>query len=234
VSQMQAFDLNIEKVLEHWSVPFAIRELIANALDEQALTGTADPVIVKDEAGCWHIADSGRGVRYEHLTQNENAEKRRHPQVIGQFGMGLKDALAVFDRRAVDVVIRSPHAVITTGRRPKEGFPDIVTLHALVSPPEDPYRVGTDITLCGVTDEDVDTAKRFFLRYSAERLLESTEYGDVLRPDRHNPVGAHLRQGSIRRRGTELPVLLQHHQAVRAVATRAEPRAQQCRPGCLL
>jgi len=39
----QAFDLNIEKVLEHWTVPFAIRELIANALDEQALTGTADP-----------------------------------------------------------------------------------------------------------------------------------------------------------------------------------------------
>jgi hypothetical protein len=34
----QAFDLNIEKVLEHWSVPFAIRELIANALDEQVLT----------------------------------------------------------------------------------------------------------------------------------------------------------------------------------------------------
>jgi hypothetical protein len=45
----QAFDLNIEKVLEHWAVPFAIRELIANA-------------------------------------------KRRQPQVIGQFGMGLKDA----------------------------------------------------------------------------------------------------------------------------------------------
>ena len=37
----QAFDLNIEKVLEHWTVAFAIRELIANALDEQALTGTA-------------------------------------------------------------------------------------------------------------------------------------------------------------------------------------------------
>jgi hypothetical protein len=177
---MQAFDLNIEKVLEHWSVPFAIRELIANALDEQALTGTAAPVIVKDSAGCWHIADAGRGVRYEHLTQNENAEKRSHPQVIGQFGMGLKDALAVFDRRGVDVVIRSPHAVITTGRRPKEGFPDVITLHALVSRAEDPYRTGTDITLCGVTDDDIDVAKRFFLRYSDERLLESTEYGGVL------------------------------------------------------
>ena len=171
----QAFDLNIEKVLEHWTVPFAIRELIANALDEQALTGTADPEIYKDGAGCWHIRDAGRGLRYEHLTQNENAEKRRHSQVIGQFGMGLKDALAVFDRRGVSVMIRSPHAVITTGRRPKEGFPDVVTLHALVSQPSDPGQVGTDITLTGVKDADVETARRFFLRYSDEKLLEATE-----------------------------------------------------------
>ena len=75
----QAFDLNIEKVLEHWTVSFAIRELIANALDEQALTGTAEPAIFKDAAGDWHVADAGRGLRYEHLTQNENAEKRAHP-----------------------------------------------------------------------------------------------------------------------------------------------------------
>jgi hypothetical protein len=89
----QAFDLNIEKVLEHWSVPFAIRELIANALDEQVLTGAADPQIYSGGAGCWYIRDAGRGVRYEHLTQNENAEMRRHPQFIGQFGMGLRNAL---------------------------------------------------------------------------------------------------------------------------------------------
>ena len=167
-------------MLEHWTIPFAIRELIANALDEQALTGTSDPAIFKDGGGNWHVADAGRGVRYEHLTQNENAEKRRHPQVIGQFGMGLKDALAVFDRRGVGVEIRSAHADITTGRRPKEGFPDVVTLHALISRPSDPSRIGTDIVLTGVADEDVETAKGFFLRYSGERLLESTEYGDVL------------------------------------------------------
>jgi hypothetical protein len=176
----QAFDLNIEKVLEHWTIPFAIRELIANALDEQALTGTAEPMIFKDEDGRWHIADSGRGLRYAHLTQKEDAEKRRHPEVIGQFGMGLKDALAVFDRRGVAVAIRSPHADITTGRKAKDAFPDVVTLHALVSPPSQPSRTGTDIALVGVKDEDVDAAQRFFFRYSGERLLESTEYGDVL------------------------------------------------------
>jgi hypothetical protein len=190
----QAFDLNIEKVLEHWTIPFAIRELIANALDEQALTGTSDPQIFKDSGGFWHVADAGRGVRYEHLTQNENAEKRRHPNVIGQFGMGLKDALAVFDRRGVGVEIRSAHADITTGRRPKEGFPDVVTLHALVAPPSDPSRVGTDVVLSGVRDEDIDTAKGFFLRYSGERLLESTEFGDVLaRESRHRPARVYVK-----------------------------------------
>jgi hypothetical protein len=190
----QAFDLNIEKVLEHWTVPFAIRELIANALDEQALTGTSEPVIFKDDNGRWHVTDDGRGVRYEHLTQNENEEKRRNPHVIGQFGMGLKDALAVFDRRGVGVVIRSSHADITTGRRPKDGFPDVVTLHALVSPPSDAVRPGTDVALTGVKDADIEAAKGFFLRYSGERLLESTQYGQVLaRFDQHRPARVYVK-----------------------------------------
>src|SRR5206468_228331 len=37
------FDLNIERGLENWTIAHAIRELIANALDEAALTGTAEP-----------------------------------------------------------------------------------------------------------------------------------------------------------------------------------------------
>jgi hypothetical protein len=193
-AESQAFDLNIEKVLEHWTIPFAIRELIANALDEQAITGTSEPVIFKDDNGRWHVRDDGRGVRYEHLTQNENAEKRRNQHVIGQFGMGLKDALAVFDRRGVGVAIRSSHADITTGRRPKDGFPDVVTLHALVSPPSDPARPGTDIALTGVKDADIDAAKGFFLRYSGERLLESTEYGQVLaRSDQRRPARVYVK-----------------------------------------
>jgi hypothetical protein len=34
------FDFNIERVLENWTVAHALREVIANALNEQALTGT--------------------------------------------------------------------------------------------------------------------------------------------------------------------------------------------------
>ena len=82
----------------------------------------------------------------------------------------------------------------TTGRRPKEGFPDVVTLHALVSPPSDPGQTGTDIALTGVKDADVEAAKNFFLRYSGESPLESTEYGDVLaRPDRRQPARIYVK-----------------------------------------
>ena len=68
------FDLNIERVLEDWGVRHALREVIANALDEQILTKTPDVEIRKDKAGRWHIRDYGRGLRYEHLTQNETHE----------------------------------------------------------------------------------------------------------------------------------------------------------------
>ncbi|HEX7298879.1 MAG TPA: hypothetical protein VF257_07710 [Solirubrobacteraceae bacterium] len=69
------FDLNIQRVLEHWSVSEALREVIANALDEQALTRTADVEIAESADAVWHIRDFGRGLRYEHFTQNENPEK---------------------------------------------------------------------------------------------------------------------------------------------------------------
>ena len=44
---VKEFDLNIEKILESWEVYHAIREIIANALDEQILTNTKDIVIKK-------------------------------------------------------------------------------------------------------------------------------------------------------------------------------------------
>lgn len=69
-----AFDLNIERVLEHWPVAYAVREFIANALDEHLLTGTAEPTITRLRDQHWAIDDFGRGLRYEHLTQRENPE----------------------------------------------------------------------------------------------------------------------------------------------------------------
>jgi DNA gyrase/topoisomerase IV subunit B len=125
IDNMRKFDLNIERVLEHWTVAHALREVIANALDEAALTGTASPEIFKDDVGSWHIKDAGRGLRYEHLTQNENKEKLKYPElVIGKFGVGLKDALATFDRRHIQVRILHLTMILPLAQLPSTALPN--------------------------------------------------------------------------------------------------------------
>jgi hypothetical protein len=182
---MREFDLNIERVLENWTVVHALREVIANALDEQALTGTREPEIFRDNDGRWHVRDWGRGLRYEHLTQNEDREKLAQPDlVVGKFGVGLKDALATFDRHGVSVLIKSRHGNITTGKQAKHGFADIKTLHALITEPADPGFTGTEFILHGeaLGEKQVEEAKGLFLRYAGDEELGVTQFGLVLRP----------------------------------------------------
>jgi len=183
------FDLNIEKVLEDWEVYHAIREVIANALDENLLTKTKEIEIFKDGQSKWHIRDFGRGLRYEHLTQNECEEKLAHPNlVIGKFGVGLKDALATFDRHKVKVLIKSKHGDITVVKSEKHGFEDITTLHASISPPSDMNFQGTEFILEWCTDDDVEIAKNFFLKFSGETELENTSYGSVLKKTNQSKI----------------------------------------------
>ena len=59
------FDLNIEKILESWDPYHALREIIANAIDEQLLTQSEDIKIHKDGNGNWYVQDFGRGLKYE-------------------------------------------------------------------------------------------------------------------------------------------------------------------------
>ena len=174
------FDLNIEKILEDWEAYHALREIIANAIDEQILTKTRDIEIFKDSSGKWHVRDFGRGLTYLHLTQKENEEKLSDPHVIGKFGIGLKDALATLDRKQAHVLAKSKHGDITLGKSEKHGFEDIVTLHAYVSPPSDPQFIGTEFVFDGVADDDIARAKDLFLKFSGEEVIEDTDIGSVL------------------------------------------------------
>lgn len=178
---VKQFDLNIEKILESWDVSHALREVIANALDEQELTHTQDVEINVDTEGLWHIRDYGRGLCYEHLTQNENQEKISSSKTIGKFGIGLKDALATFDRHNVKVLIKSKHGDITLGTIQKHGFEDLMTLHAFISVPSDPNFKGTEFILKGITEDDVRRAKDLFLKFSGEAILDETKYGKILK-----------------------------------------------------
>lgn len=178
------FDLNMEEeLLEAWNVSDGVRELIANALDEAALSGTDEPDIFEDDEGGWHIRDYGRGLTHQDLTQGEDEEKLNNPdKVIGKFGVGLKDALAVLYRQGVDVTIHSPHISFTVQQASKAGFEDIETLHAVIRQTEKPELQGTEVILDGCTRRDIEEAKQNFLTYSDATQLEQTRFGDVYEP----------------------------------------------------
>ena len=175
------FDLNIEEILDNWETYHAIREIIANALDEHVLSGTNEIKIVKDKRGGWHIRDFGRGLKIEHFTLNENKEKLDAlSSVIGKFGVGLKDALATFHRRKANVAIYSAFGTYKLKQVHKYGFDNIITLH--VEYDDTPNNItGTEFILYGVTDEDMTRAKSLFLKFADEEILETNAYGQILR-----------------------------------------------------
>ena len=115
--------------------------------------------MIEKRNGAWFVRDGGRGIRYTHLTQNENQEKLGSPLVIGRFGIGLKDALATFERHGVNARIRSRFGTISTHKSAKHGFGDILTLHAIIEDPLDPAFVGTEFELEGVEDKEMEAAR---------------------------------------------------------------------------
>src|SRR5262249_52167542 len=80
----------------------------------------------------------------------------------------------------IGVQILSPHNDITLGRTAKAEFSDVVTLHALVDEPSDPKRKGTEFVFEGIRDEDVASAKDYFLEFTDEQELERIREGAVL------------------------------------------------------
>lgn len=177
---MREFDLNIEKILENWEVYHAIREIVANAIDEQVLSDTED-IEITGNGTTWYIRDYGRGLNYHHLTQNENEEKLKNDRLIGKFGVGLKDALATLYRHNVVVRIESKYGIITLKESNKAGFNDIVTLHAEIAPASDKYMRGTEFCLIGCTEEDIDKALSLFLNFNDDNdILAETKYGEII------------------------------------------------------
>ena len=180
IKMNKKFDLNIEEILEDWMPYHAIREIIANAMDEQLLSRTKDIKIDKDVRGNWYVQDFGRGIKYTHLTQNENDEKTKNPHVIGKFGIGLKDAFATLNRHGIEVLAKSKFGDISLIRTQKEDFNDIVTLHAEIKKPSQPDLIGTVFVFSGISDDQMEKAKKLFLKFSGEKVVEKTKYGEIV------------------------------------------------------
>jgi hypothetical protein len=216
-TETRRFDLNTKTVLRQWDVADALRELLANAEDEtrlacaeaeKQLRGCSLEPNHKEEGDVWHVRDFGRGIHYTHLTQNECPEKLSAwnsegthmdaPDIIGCFGVGLKDALAVLHRNGVQIEIRSKYSNISVEMSTKHAFEDVTTLHAVVSPPSHPSMQGTDFVLTGVKRQDVDAAKAMFLRFTVPKILKKVPAGSIL--EKSDPHG----RGAVYFRGLKI------------------------------
>lgn len=177
---MKYFDLNIKEILENRETYHAIREIIANALDEQTITNTENVEIYKDGKWVWHIRDFWRWIKEIHLIQNENNEKTTNNKVVGKFWVWLKDALAVFDRHNIEIHIKSKYNIIKLTKIEKNWFKGIKTLHATIEEPDDTEFMWTDFLIKGIQDEEIGKAKNMFLLFSWENVLEKTFYWDII------------------------------------------------------
>jgi len=177
------FDLNIGKILEHWEICFAIRELIANAIDESVLSKSDKPFDISHNKDICTIRDFGRGINYEHFIQNESTEKLNDLTIIGKFGFGLKDAIATFYRNGIEIVIQSKFGIMSVIKQAKHKFTNIETLHVQVDEPFDTNFIGTLITLKGVKEEDVIKGKQLFLIFSDDNknILLNGSYGQIIK-----------------------------------------------------
>ena len=176
------FDLNIERVLENWTV--APRHPRVDR--QRARRGGPDRHRrARDSArtpGPLALRDFGRGLRYEHLTQNENREKLASPEE-GRRQVRRRAQGRPRDVRPARASAFGSGRASATSRLPKQakhGFGDVTTLHAVIAEPSDPAMVGTDVELSGVAVEDVKAAKSLFRHYAGDEAPEETEYGVVL------------------------------------------------------
>ncbi|MBC8060593.1 MAG: ATP-binding protein [Clostridiaceae bacterium] len=183
--QVDIIDLNIgENYLNDWDVYYAIREIIANALDEQN-DGKIE-VIEKSEDE-YIIRDFGSGLKIENFIMM-GSNKATKNSVIGKFGVGLKDALGVLDNNGIEVKIKTAKCSFELHMKEKSKTTKIKTLHVYVYENNEKDFKGTEFSLKKCKREYIEQAKNEFLIYKDDkvRLIEKTQFGDILEKENNN------------------------------------------------
>lgn len=180
MNNKQIFDLNIQDILNDWSTSDAIREIIANAIDEANLTQTQKPIINYDENNqSLIITDFGRGIKIDNFTQNENDEKRNCNQMIGKFGIGLKDAIAVLFNNNKKIIFNSMFGSFTPTLLNKSGIDEqIPTIHIQYNP-ENKIAIGTTVTIKNCSKDEYLKALDNFLIFAPHKSIFKCEMGEI-------------------------------------------------------
>ncbi|MDS1002023.1 ATP-binding protein [Clostridium sporogenes] len=184
--QIDIIDLNIgENYLNDWDVYYAIREIIANALDEQQNENIE--ITYKNEEDECIIRDFGSGLKIENFIMM-GSSKISNGNVIGKFGVGLKDALGVLNNNGIQVKIRTAKYLFKFYMKEKSKITNAQTLHVYVYPNNDKAFKGTEFIFKKCKREYIEQAKKEFLifKWNEVEFIEKTQFGDILKKENNN------------------------------------------------
>lgn len=183
--QVDVIDLNIgENYLNDWDIYCAIREIIANALDEQK----DGDILITDKSENEHIIrDFGSGLKTEDFIMM-GSNKANKNDVIGKFGVGLKDALGVLNNNGIEVKVRTAKYLFEFHMEEKSKITNIKTLHVYVYKNNERGFKGTEFNLKKCKKKYMNQAKEEFLKFKKYEVnyKEKTRYGDVLEKENTN------------------------------------------------
>ncbi|MGL5630447.1 MAG: ATP-binding protein [Mycoplasmoidaceae bacterium] len=172
-------DLNIQNILEDWEIWHAIREIIANAIDEHKIRKISNIPIINFNDNIIEIIDQGNGIKKEHFIQNENKEKTERNDLIGKFGIGLKDAIATFNRKNIKLRILSNNFEYSPIMMQKFGAEEgTKTIHIECLENKD-LTIGTRFIIQNINYYDLEKAKNQFLIFSNKEFIFENEYGEI-------------------------------------------------------
>lgn len=176
----QLIDINIKMILENWTVPMALRELYANALDETVLCNLDSHPKITYQNNELKIIDFGRGIKTDDFVQNENLEKINSDNMIGKFGIGLKDSIAVLFRNNKRITIQSNKGIFTPVLNNKHGIDEnIETIHISKKNSNGSF-IGTTITINDISLDEYNEFTSFFTFFSPNLHKINSNYGDLI------------------------------------------------------
>ena len=162
-------DLNIgTQCLENWENHNAIRELIANSLDEHIISKIAQPIAINHSKNKCEIIDYGAGITKSSFIIQSNSNKLSNEKLIGQFGFGMKDAIAVLCKNDIHVIIYTRDFIFTPSYTQRANTSDI-TLHISFTNNDeydDDDEYGTKIVLNNIKRSDIEKAKDYFIDFT--------------------------------------------------------------------
>ena len=172
---MELLDLNIKDIDNNWTINDAIRELVANAIDEHILTNITNDIKItyNSQTKTLIISDEGRGIKNLHFIENANKEKLNHSNVFGKYGVNLKNAIAVLVNNHVNVTIKSDFGIYTPLITNKQGVTEqIPTIHIQRENNFNEQK-GTIISLSPINQQQADQASNLLVLHQQGKWINT-------------------------------------------------------------